>query len=137
MTATEAYCRESIGRLKYSAGTQGPRLVLEVDLGISLLTRALIPKYFYVAPPMYYPHITVIRHEHPLRDPWGLHEGEKIKFWYDPWVYSDETYWWLNVRCPRLSEIRTELGLRPTRFTPQDAAGGFHMTIGNTKGSGR
>jgi len=129
----ETYSRESLGRLRYERGTQGPRLVLEVDPGIAKVTRWLIPAHYHVQPQMYPSHITVIRHERPSREFWSKYDRENIKFWYDPWVRSDETYWWLNVRCPRLSEIRMELGLKPTRFTPQDAAGGFHMTVGNTK----
>lgn len=127
------YCRSSIGILKYSYGTQGRRCVLEVDPQIARYTRSLIPKYHYVKPPMYPPHVTVIRHERPNRDTWGTHQNSEIMFWYNPLVFNDEIYWWLNVYCPRLSEIRIELGLTPTRFTPQDSEGGFHMTIGNTK----
>jgi hypothetical protein len=127
------YICESIGTLRYSEGTQGPRCVLEVDPEIARYVRSMIPKYHHVKQPMYAPHITVIRHEKPSRETWAAHDNSQIMFWYNPLVFNDEIYWWLNVRCPRLSEIRTGLGLSPTRFTPQDSAGGFHMTIGNTK----
>jgi hypothetical protein len=127
------YCRESYGILRYSQGTQGPRLVLECDWGIAMVTRALIPKYYPVRPQKYAPHVTVVRHERPRMDAWKRYEGKRVDFLYDPWVYNDETYWWLSVSCDFLKQVRIELGLKPTRFTPQDALGGFHMTVGNTK----
>lgn len=131
----ENYCRSSVGVLRYSHGTQGARVVVECDWGISQLTRALIPKYYHVVPQKYAPHITVVRHERPNMREWKRYEGRLVKFLYDPWVYNDRTYWWLSVSCDFLKRVRTELGLPPTRFTPQDAAGGFHMTVGNNKGN--
>ena len=50
-------------------------------------------------------------------------------------VYNDETYYWLNVFCKDLEEIREELGLTKSgdvSLSP-DGRHKFHITIGNSK----
>ena len=77
------YICESIGMLRYSEGTQGPRCVLEVDPEIANYARSMIPKYHHVKQPMYAPHITVIRHEKPSKETWAAHDNSQIMFWYN------------------------------------------------------
>ncbi|MFA6049931.1 MAG: hypothetical protein WC761_01920 [Candidatus Paceibacterota bacterium] len=112
------------------------KLVVLIDENISSYYRKLVPKYFICQPQMYAPHITVIRKEEPSKmHLWGKYEGHEVSFTYDPYIHSDGVYWWLNVDCPRLTEIRTELGLEPwTVLTrPPDGCEWFHTTIGNSK----
>lgn len=113
------------------------RLAVLIDPGISLFYRSLIPKYYNVKPQMHDPHISVVRYENPPNmDFWGVYEGEMIKFLYDPIIQNDVTYWWLNVFCKRLEEIRLELGLpvsSPFTRPPDGFDKVFHTTIGNCK----
>lgn len=71
------------------------------------------------------PHVTFVRGEEPAApELWGQAEGEVV-----PFRYSHEVHWvngthaWVNVWCPRLTEIRSSLGLtaKPARY---------HLTIG-------
>jgi hypothetical protein len=67
---------------------------------------------------------------------WRAHEGEVVNFTYSSVVFDDGLYWWLGASCPRLQEVRVELGLPEwSEFTrPPDMADLFHITIGNQKG---
>ncbi len=129
---------QSIGILRYSGIN---RLVVEVDSDIAAFHRSLIPKSIRVQPPMYPPHVTVVReHKESLADRtyWGVHDGEDVEFSYSSVVHMDETYCWLNVFCVRLEEIRRELGLpvtSPYTLPPSGFEKCFHMTIGNFKNS--
>ena len=118
----------SIGVLNYGPGER--RVVLHVDQGIADFYRAMLPKWL-PANAQYYPaHISVVRHEtSPNMSAWKKHEGERIAFEYKPEVVGDETYYWLDVWCSRLCEIRTELGLAPYPWWRNR----FHITIANRK----
>jgi hypothetical protein len=70
-------------------------------------------------------HISVIRGECPKTGSWGIQADEEIEFTYDGVVCGNGTYYWMNVQCPRLSEIRQYYGLSPEPYY------GFHLTIGN------
>lgn len=48
--------------------------------------------------------------KHPY---WAAHHGAKINFEYNNCIKTNGNYYWLTVRCPRLEEIRSELGLAP------------------------
>ena len=127
----------SVGTLSYS--TAGPhRLVVDVDPGLVGLYRALVPPYVRPARQKWPAHITVVRNE-PIARPerWLAYQGEAVTFEFDPVVVSDETYLWLNVRCPHLSGIREELGLSPlsAMSRPPDGSDFFHVTLGNFKGT--
>jgi len=78
--------------------------------------------------PLYNSHVTVTKYERPPNEAvWRKHEGEIIEFEYDPEVKNSDIYFWLTVKCPRLEEIRVELGM-----TPQPRCA-YHLTIGNLK----
>lgn len=84
-------------------------------------------KKFKISPPIFGAHISIIRDEEPLdkfKHLWGRREGEEVEFFYTPDFDTNGDYWWLNVYCPKLSEIRTELGLPPE---PQYD---YHLSIG-------
>lgn len=81
--------------------------------------------------PMHGTHITVVPGKYetpPKMELWGKYEGEIIDFTYDNDVTNLGNYYWLRVYCPRIEDIREELGLPRTLPVP------WHMTIGNTKG---
>lgn len=69
-------------------------------------------------------HISFIRGEKPQRMPfWGRREKERVEFRYTHLVrWENGKHAWLDVYCPRLSEIRVELGLK--------AKSTYHLTIG-------
>jgi hypothetical protein len=68
-------------------------------------------------------HVTFVRDEKPT-DNWGKHQGE-VEFNYAFALRSDNGYHvWLDVWCPRLHEIRTDMGL------VQKSKMSFHLTIG-------
>lgn len=117
------------GRLQYGPGI---RAVLLVDQSIANYYRHMIPKYVEVKPQRHQAHVTVVRIglEVPTNmESWGRHEGELIRFRYGSDVLFDNGYYYLNVECPRIEQIRLELGLPPVF----DVKKGHHITIGNSK----
>jgi len=127
----------SIGKLRYS--DEGWKLIVEVDKGIAEYYRALIPKWLPVMPTRYDPHITVVRQEkeEPVhKEHWKKYQGEEVEFFYSPIVQQGKVYYWLNIFCVQLEDIRLELGL-PVRseFTlpPEGFRKCFHMTVANKK----
>ncbi len=119
----------SLGYLKY-----GPeiKLVLAADEGIAEYYRSMVPKSITINPQRYPAHVSVVRRETPpLMSAWGVHEGAPVWFEYENIIANDEKYYWLNVRCKRLEEIRVELGLEPHPWWRNS----YHLTIGNVKDS--
>ena len=127
----------SVGTLSYSH--RGYRLVVEVDRGIVDFYRSLIPKWMPVFKSRYSAHVTVVREdkEEPVhKEYWGKHQGEKITLFYSSEIHQGEVYYWLNVFCVRLEDIRLELGLSArSEYTipPEGFRKCFHMTIANKK----
>ena len=129
---------KSTGTLRYDT-ISGHRLVVEVDQGIADYYRSLIPLWKPVNKPMWPAHVTLVRpdKEVPVNlEHWCKYEGEPIEFLYEPHVYSGKVYYWLNIWCNRLEDIRLELGLPVvSEFTlpPDGFIKCFHCTIGNMK----
>lgn len=130
---------KSIGTLRYSRPDgYGWRLVLEIDPGISDFYRSLIPKWFTANPQASRPHITIVRVAKPPKTKaWGNYEGEKIEFYYDPYIHQGGAYWWLDCFSKRLDEVAEELGLSLTNpfYDPPAGYGRkvWHTTIANIK----
>ena len=128
----------STGNLAYSTDG-GHRIVLDVDEELAAYYRSLIPPWMRVNKPRYLPHITVVRiHKETPNDlaAWGKHAGEAVEFLYEPHVYYDSLYYWLNIWCVRLEEIREELGMSvtsPYTVPPDGFHKCFHCTIANKK----
>lgn len=125
----------STGTLRYSPKLLGNRnekwwLILDCDPEIGRYYRHLYKKGRYVelGRPSWKEHITVIRNEEPpdsYKILWEKYESESVIFSYKPEIIDNSVYYWLEVDCPRLTEIRLELGL------PKDPEFPYHITIGN------
>ncbi len=71
-------------------------------------------------------HVSVVRNEEPPnRDIWFKYEGLEVEFRYEPIVKNNNIYFWLEVECEFLSDLRIELGL------PRKPEFDFHVTVGN------
>jgi hypothetical protein len=70
-------------------------------------------------------HISVVTDEVcPNLNAWGKYAGEEVRFTYEPDVRGNAEYFWIDVRCERLLDIREELGLsRNPTFS-------LHLTLG-------
>jgi hypothetical protein len=116
------YLVQSTGTLRYSPKLLGDRssdkwwFVVDCDPEIGKYYRHLFwlstHKTYRPWRPAWREHITVIRNEEPP-DPssWEKYAGQTIEFWYNVLPETNGSYWWLNVQCEKLLEIREELGL--------------------------
>jgi len=129
---------KSTGILLYGASQ---KLVLDVDQELVRYYLKLIPRALDVVRGRWGAHVTIVRTGSPFDKPtntevWGKYEGEEIDFFYENIVHKGNSYYWLNVFCVRLEEIRSELGLSiESRYTvpPDGFTKCFHITLGNTK----
>lgn len=83
-------------------------------------------------------HVSIVRGEKPRQNAemWRKYEGEQVEFQYAHYprqttaedrlrrYAKDGDFWFVNVVCPRIDEIRAELGLR-SNFR-------YHLTVGRT-----
>lgn len=126
---------KSIGKLVYSPrshlGSNDKWLVLMCDDEISKYYRHLFNREFpwkgKLTRPVWGTHVSVIRGEKiPNMNLWGIDSNKIVEFEYEGGVMDNNEYYWLKVKCPYLSDIRIQYGLRPEpRF-------GFHLTVGRT-----
>lgn len=129
---------KGVGTLRYSSRATH-WVILDIEDDLTNYYRSLIPAHMPTQKPRYSAHCTVVRagKEIPLKlENWGKYEGKKIEFNYSPYVNVSDVYYWLNVYCDKLSEIRSELGLSPkSRWTlpPEGRHQCFHITIANKK----
>jgi len=78
--------------------------------------------------PSWKEHISVVRNEEPPNDDlWGSLDGRVVEFRYDNEVCSDGLYFWLNVECDELLDLRQQMGLSRRPEYP------LHITLGNAK----
>jgi len=127
----------SSGKLRYSPKLTGQRsenwwLVVDCDPEIGKYYRSLFQSGQFhcrkLQAPSWAEHITVIRNEEPSEASkalWQKHEGVSVDFSYLGGLETDGLYYWLSVECPRLLDIREELGLSRDPVYP------LHLTIGN------
>lgn len=127
---------ESTGQLQYSKDW---RLVLRVDQDLADYYRSLIPKWMPCQRPRWAAHITVVRQEKEIpvnKQYWWKYNKEPVNFFYIPHIHHGKVYYWINVYCKRLEEIRLELGLPVhSQFTlpPEGFRKSFHCTVANMK----
>lgn len=105
-------------------------LVVDCDEEIGRYYRHLYKKYHHgcltLQRPSWKEHITVIRDEEPaVKNLWLAYDKKEINFSYRSRVDSNDEYYWLDVFCPELLDIREELGLPRQPLYP------LHLTIGN------
>jgi hypothetical protein len=97
-----------------------------------------MPKAWYAQRGLHAAHITVSRNEEPPnKEFWKKYDGEKLEFFYLPGLKAGKIYFWLDVYCVRLEEIRLELGLPVVNLFEPPLPGfrkRFHLTISNIKG---
>ena len=116
----------------------GERMSLDADQGIMDLYRWLMQRYGIRSnKPRFNAHVSVIRNEQIANEfLWKDLHGQEIQFSFSPEVFHDQTYFWLAVAAPQLSEIRKSLGLAATKFGvtfSPDGCHAFHLTLGNMK----
>ena len=112
--------------------------VANVDKEITRYFRWWVQNRYHIklAQPSWDAHISIIRGERPPEnkiDLWKKYDGQKIEFTYSLEVrQSGDTtgwdrpnhYWFVNVQCPLLKQIRQEFGFKSDWSQ--------HLTIGRT-----
>lgn len=132
---TEVF-HESTGKLQYSKDW---RLVLRVDQDLADYYRSLIPPWMCNQRPRWPAHVTVVRQdvEEPVhKQHWWKYNNRTVSFIYSPYIHQGKVYYWINVWCKILEEIRAELGLPVhSKYTlpPEGFKKNFHCTIANMK----
>ena len=143
---------ESTGKVVYDPYRGGMKrrtewwCIVTVDREITRYYRWWVGRYFWGATamrddwlcqPSWDAHISIVRGERPqpdLQDLWGKYQGEEVTFAYahhprfagDKGIRhaKDGDFWFVDVICPRIDEIRWELGLQ-TFYK-------YHLTVGRT-----
>jgi hypothetical protein len=133
MGEAEYYCHASTGRITYDPG-KGTRhfdpwyALLECDEGIvDYLSWHLRRRGIALQKGSRWgAHVTFVRGEQPPRpELWGEAAGEEVAFTYSHVVRWDNGFHaWVDVWCPRLTEVRSRLGL-----TGKTGAK-YHLTLG-------
>ena len=132
---------QSFGKLRYSPQLVGSRadsfswwLVVDCDPEIGRYYRHLFSLAHYkcqnIQRAAWAEHISVIRNEEPPEDKKGLwkkYEGLVVPFQYCPSIRGDGLYFWLDVDCDFLLDIREEIGLSRLPEYP------LHLTVGNAR----
>lgn len=125
----------SVGRLRYAQNSFW--LCVDVNQDIANMYLALLPKAWQPQRPKWPAHITVVRDEPPPNEAaWKKYDGQPLEFYYLSGVKQGKIYWWLDVYCKQLEEIRLELGLPVVNLFEPPLPGfrkRFHMTIANCK----
>jgi hypothetical protein len=131
------------GKLNYTMDRVGHRLVVSLSRSFGNYYRSLVPEDLPIQGTRFPPHITVVRAGRDIPTDlgaWGRYEGEVVEFAYPSYIHVGRDYYWLEVWCARLEDIRVELGLgRISEWTkpPGGRDRCFHTTIGNRKHVGR
>lgn len=123
---------KSIGKLTYSPRSHlaNPQkwLVLMCDDSISTYYRHMFYKEFpwkgKLTRPVWGAHISVIRGEYTDPKLWMLDNNKIIEFEYEGGVLDNGIYYWLNVKCNYLLDLREKYNLS------REPRHGLHMTIG-------
>jgi len=80
--------------------------------------------------PSWREHISVIRDEEPPENKkhlWKKYDGQVVIFRYRPEIDHDGLYFWLDVECDFLLDLRVEIGLsRHPEYS-------LHLTVGNAR----
>lgn len=110
--------------------------VAEVDTEITRYCRWWLrtARHIHLQPPAWDAHISIVRGERPSQEHqalWKRFHGKRLNFKYDHFEFRVQEdinnggeFYWIDVECPQMDQIRAELGLR-TGFR-------YHLTIGRT-----
>lgn len=109
--------------------------VVNVDREITRYYRWWLRKEYHLIleQPSWDAHISVVRGETDVKrklDVWKKYDGDKVDFLYEHGTIRSHPdpkggrFYWVDVECPKLAQIRKELGL-PVGWR-------FHITIGRT-----
>lgn len=113
--------------------------IVDVDKTITAYYRWWLAKerHIWLYQPSWNAHVSVVRGETisvKAQHLWKKYHNQQIEFTYDhvgnfktgesPVAKSDGLYYWVDVHCPMLDNIRTELGLRK--------GWRMHLTFGRT-----
>lgn len=126
---------ESVGTIKYDPPRPGLKkkkdwwAIVKVDREITRYYRWWVKKRYWIdlCMPSWDAHISIVRGERPerhLMHLWKKYDGHKVTFKYGHDVQQNGQFWFVDVDCPFLLDIRKELN-RPTNWN-------LHLTIGRT-----
>lgn len=120
---------KSKGIIRYSTGPSY-WVLIDCDQEIGKYYRRLYNSFHYncktIRKPSWAEHITVIRDEEPInKSLWGCYNGIEIEFEYENIIKDNDEFYWLDVYCDFLYQIRIDLGLGKDPEYP------FHLTVGN------
>lgn len=127
----------SHGFLRYSPKLLGDRvsekywLVLDCDPEIGSYYRKLYNMDChrcnpFLSKPAWKEHITVVRNEEPTnKDLWEKYANKSVEFKYNFSANTNGIYWWLDVECVQLLDLREELGLPRNPLIP------LHLSFGH------
>ena len=93
-------------------------LVVHIEDGLGdyllALTRQETKAWYHLQKPTWKHHISAVRGEieTDINRDYDF-DGEQVDFFYDMDIYQAGGHFCVNVRCPRVEEIRTSLGLSP------------------------
>jgi len=127
---------KSKGTLQYSPQSIGASekwwLILYCDAQLGAYYRRL---YEYehrrcrkLQTPGWKDHVSVVRNEEPddqYKPLWNKYDGLEVEFEYEAIVRDNDIYFWLEVTCDFLLDLREELGL------PRNPEFDLHLTVGN------
>ena len=123
------YKQQATGRIIYDPYRPGMKrrtewwAIVRVDREIARLLRWWVKKELHIDlnQQSWEPHISIVRGERPKEHPeaWGAYQNEIVTFEYvqnprkTKGGRNDEGwFWYVDVYCPRIQEIRAELGLK-------------------------
>lgn len=124
------------GKIKYDPFRHGMKAKttwwanLEVDKEITRYYRWWIKNKYWVdlCKPSWDAHASIIRGEEPmqsLQHLWKKYNGQKVQFLYQHNVQNSGDFWYVEVKCPLMTQIRDEFELQ--------SHWNFHITIGRSK----
>jgi hypothetical protein len=105
-------------------------VIVRCEEGLGMVLRQQVESAHGITlePPPWGMHISVVSGEEPpLVERWGHRADELVAFSYLPEPRRAGQFWWVEVDCPELLDVRAALGL------PREPARPLHMTLGRLR----